>query len=101
MYQLSWLRPWLRGHVTQWTRVTYMIRRGSLYDMDLVKYGLYDIIVQVAVAPFGRLSDCCLQCAPPGRYPIDQEVLPTDRLEQSRTCAAERSAPLRGAGQSD
>ena len=57
--------------------------------------------IQVAVAPFGRLSDCCLQCAPSGRYPIDQEVLPADRLEQFQTCAAQSSAPLRGAGQSD
>ena len=53
------------------------------------------------MAPFGRLSDCCLQCAPSGRCPIDQEVLPADRLEQSQTCAAQSSAPLRGAGQSD
>ena len=54
-----------------------------------------------SVAPFGRLSGCCLQCAPSRRYPIDQEVSPADRLEQFQTCAAQSSAPLRGAGQSD
>ena len=51
--------------------------------------------IQVAVAPFGRLSGCSLQCAPSGRCPIGQEVLPAQRLEQWQTDAAQLSSEQR------